>query len=263
MDREDTLFPPLVEPIDSTIYVYRHAEYNADVSPVLYPLEEAESVEGELANWGDTRGKGDAAPQKVAVGQDSGGESQLEEKIDGETESEQAGDAISENGDETGLDLVTLESRSESQLEEEIYGETDLEQTGDAISEDGDERGLDLVCCVQFMHNGSFSPNLPPESQHLTFTIAELYRPLPIPTCGNPLERSAEIIPSALLQTMPPSLHTHALENITFPLTEFAERIQESRYELALDRAFARADKIVDIAYTRWYEDLQAVRHEP
>ncbi|RPB24388.1 hypothetical protein L211DRAFT_837800 [Terfezia boudieri ATCC MYA-4762] len=248
MDRENMLFPPLVEPIDSTIYVYRRTEYNAEVSSVLNPLEEVGSVEGELDTWRDTGGTGDAAPQRVVEGQELEGVENLGADWQEQTLAEE--DATEKEPRGWGF-ASTLESGSESQLEEEIDGETESEQSSDAISEEGDERGLDLVWSVQFMHNGSFSPNLPPESQSLTFTIAELYGPLP-------LEHSAEIIPAALLRTMPPALHAHALENITFPLIDFAERIQESRCELALDRAFARADKIVDIAYTRWYEDMQA-----
>ena len=217
-ESKGTLIPPLVEPIDATIYVYRRKDGNRDVSPALNPLKGAEPadetawnqqgvVHEELAHRGDT------GQEKDVADQDWG---------------------------------------------EEADAELESGQEAEATPKDGDEIGLDLVWSVQFMQNGSLTPNLPPDSQQLTFTIAELYGPLPIPTCGTQLELSTSIIPPALLQTMPPPLHAHALKKITFPLAIFAERIQAHRLELLRCRASARANKIVDVAYTQWYDSVQA-----
>ncbi|KAF8423931.1 hypothetical protein EV426DRAFT_601782 [Tirmania nivea] len=246
-DREGTLIPPLVEPIDATIYVYRRKEDNGDVSPVHNPLEKADTGDGIAGNQrGVVQGSlADGALEKDATGQG------WRENSAGANWEDQA---LAEENEES--ERLGSGSRLEGGLE--LQSEEGSEQEDDAISKDGDETGLDLVWSVPFMHNGSFCSNHTDDSQYLSFTIAELYGPLPIPTCGTQLELCTTIIPPALLQTMPPSLHAHALKNITFPLTDFVEQIQESRSELARDRAFARADKIVDTAYSRWYDAVQA-----
>ena len=213
-DNQGTLIPPLIEPIDATMYEYRRKGSDR-VSPELNLLKGRQRVDGIAGNQ--------QKPQAWEPGS-----------------------------------TLELGSELQSGEEEEAEGELGSKEEDDPFSEGGDETELDLVSSVEFMHNGSLTPNLPGNSKDLTFRIAEVYGPLPIWTREIRCEHCNWMIPSDLIQTIPPSIREHAPRKIRFPLIDFVECIQRNLPKLRRARAIARADKIVDVAYLRWYEVVQA-----
>lgn len=137
----------------------------------------------------------------------------------------------------------------------------DENKDNDADPTDDFSNTLSLIFHQKFM---SLSTPLPracgaPTSPLLTFTLAELFGPLPTPSCLYP-PSTAIPTPPALLAQMPPHLRPHAGARITFDLPTVAGLLLQDMDAIRPERAAARAGGVVDAVYRGVWEGMERVR---
>jgi len=120
-------------------------------------------------------------------------------------------------------------------------------------STDTTDLPISLIFSATFLES---SEPISPSPTDLTFTLAELYGPLPRPTpslihgASPPLSS----IPSSLLSLIPPTMRPHAHETITIQLGVLATLITMSGLQLREDRAVSRAGAIVERDWAKVWE---------